>query len=106
MGKHPSDTDAIRKRSCQESAGIYLPQNQIQSFPDDLRRFEDESRAETWLVSQRWPSGVKCPRCHGENIARASRPMPYRCRVCRLQISVKSHSIMRASKSSGPPRFG
>ena len=100
MGTHPSDTDAIRRRPCQESAGIYLPQSQIQSFPDDLRRFEDESMAETWLVSQRWPNGVECPRCHGDNIAQPlhRRPMPYRCRHCRLQFSVRSQSAMQASK--------
>ena len=67
-----------------------------------LRRFNDDSAAEAWLVAQRWPDGVRCPKCDSDNIAEPPdrRPMPYRCRKCRTQFSVKSHSAMRASKHS------
>ena len=31
-----------------------------------LRRFENEELAEAWLVTRRWPSGVRCPRIAGQ----------------------------------------
>ena len=65
-----------------------------------LRRYENEELAEAWLIAQRWPNGVRCPKCDSDNIARPpdSKPMPYRCRSCRTQFSVSSHSVMRSSK--------
>ena len=65
-----------------------------------LRRFDDASVAEAWLTSQRWPEGVRCPDCGGANIAEpASRsPVPYRCRLCLAQFSIKSYCAMRGSK--------
>ena len=71
-----------------------------QALLDVLRRYENESLAEAWLIAQRWPNGVRCPKCDSDNIARPpdSKPMPYRCRSCRTQFSVSSHSVMRSSK--------
>ena len=65
-----------------------------------LRRYENESLAEAWLIAQRWPNGVRCPECGSDDIAEPPGriPMPYRCRSCRTQFSVKSHSVMRSSK--------
>ena len=69
---------------------------------DLLRRYENESLAEAWFVAQRWPNGIRCPKCDSDSIARPpdSKPMPYRCRSCRTQFSVKSHSALRSSKHS------
>ena len=71
-----------------------------QASLDLLRRYENESLAEAWLIAQRWPNGIRCPKCDSDNIARPpdTKPMPYRCRSCRTQFSVKSHSVMRSSK--------
>ena len=65
-----------------------------------LRRFENEELAEAWLVTRRWPSGVRCPVCDSGSVAMPAdrRPMPHRCRRCCTQFSVKSHCAMRASK--------
>ena len=73
-----------------------------QALLDLLRRYENESLAEAWLIAQRWPNGIRCPKCYSDNIARPpdSKPMPYRCRGCRTQFSVKSHSALRSSKHS------
>lgn len=69
---------------------------------DILQRYENESLAEAWLTARRWPNGITCPRCDSSNIARPPdrRPLPYRCRTCRTQFSVKSHSALRSSKHS------
>ena len=73
-----------------------------QTLLDILLRYGNESLAEAWLVAQRWPNGVHCPQCDSDNVARSpdSKPMPYRCRNCRTQFSVKSHSALRSSKHS------
>ena len=67
-----------------------------------LHRFEDENVAEDWLTDQRWPDGVRCPKCYSDDIAEPlhRRPMPYRCRDCRFQFSLRSQSAMQASKLS------
>ena len=67
-----------------------------------IQRYENESLAEAWLVAQRWPDGVHCPECDSDNIARPpdAKPMSYRCRACRTQFSVTSHSALRGSKHS------
>ena len=65
-----------------------------------LRRYENEELAEAWIIAQRWPNGVHCPECGSDDIAEPPDriPMPYRCRSCRTQFSVKSHSALKASK--------
>ena len=67
-----------------------------------LRRYENESLAEAWLIARRWPEGISCPKCDSDDIAQPPDriPMPYRCRPCRTQFSVKSHSALRSSKHS------
>ena len=73
-----------------------------QALLDALQRYENETIAEAWLVAQRWPNSIRCPKCNSYSIARPpnNKPMPYRCRTCRTQFSVKSHSALRGSKHS------
>ena len=70
------------------------------SLPELFAKFPDDDTAEAWFVEQRWPDGVHCVFCGSENVAeRASRkPQPYRCRSCRRNFSVKTGSLMHASK--------
>ena len=92
-GRHERPLPASTKEHSTSAERILL---------DILHRYENESLAEAWLVAQRWPDGVRCPRCDSDSIARPpdSKPMPYRCRACRTQFSVKSHSALRSSKHS------
>ena len=65
-----------------------------------LRRFQDETYAEAWITGHRWPGGVRCPMCDSSSVVEVEDrvPMPYRCRDCVLQFSVKSRSPMQGSK--------
>ena len=47
-----------------------------------------------------WPDGLECPFCGSHRIERKKngKPMPYRCRDCREQSSIKSATIMIDSK--------
>ena len=66
-----------------------------------VQEFGDETKAEAWLVSQRWPDGITCPYCNSEAVSprKTSRQTPqYRCRDCRKDFTVKTNSIMQDSK--------
>ena len=71
------------------------------SIIDVIRMFPDDDAAEKWFVEQRWPDGLRCPRCGSENVLDGSKhkTMPYRCRQkgCRKRFSVRTKSIMEAS---------
>ena len=70
--------------------GMTLPQL-FQMFPDD-------GTAEKWFEQCRWPNGVRCALCDGDNVHEAKHPtMPYRCRDCRRFFSVKQGTIMHRS---------
>jgi transposase-like protein len=75
-----------------ERKGISL-MNLFEMFPDD-------ATAEAWFVQSRWPDGIRCAQCHGENVSTESKhpQMPYHCRDCRKFFSAKTGTVMQSSK--------
>ncbi len=69
------------------------------SFVDAVKQFSDEEATEQWFIEQRWPQGVKCPKCGSHNVkARPTRkPQPFRCYACRKDFSVKTGTVMHGS---------
>lgn len=66
---------------------------------DLMRMFPDDETAEKWFEESRWPNGVRCAHCDGENVSEASHPtMPYWCKDCRKYFSVKHGTVMQSSK--------
>lgn len=67
---------------------------------DAVRKFDTEEKAEQWFIDQRWPDGIRCPRCDSDSIyhVKHRRPMPYQCRGCRRFFSTKTDTVMAASK--------
>ncbi len=65
-----------------------------------LKKFPTDKAAEKWFIKNRWPDGVRCPHCGGDNIKEnASHPtMPFRCNDCNKLFSVKTNSVMHSSK--------
>ena len=65
-----------------------------------MQKFKTDHDILAWFVAQRWPDGIRCPRCGGGNIAerKSQRPQPWRCRSCRYDFSVKSGTVMHSSK--------
>ena len=70
------------------------------TFAEFFRRFPDDTAAETWFESRRWPNGPQCPHCGSDRVTAVAsrRPMPYRCKDCRKHFSVMSHTVMHQSK--------
>ena len=69
------------------------------SFLEAMELFGDNVKAEQYFESQRWPDGVKCPFCAGENVyeRKNRKPQPYHCRACRKDFSAKTGTIMHSS---------
>ena len=70
------------------------------SLYEALQAFGDEQVAHDWLVSTRWPQGVRCAYCDSENVTprKTKRKTPqFRCRSCRKDFTVKTGSIMESS---------
>ena len=67
-----------------------------------FKMFPDDQSAEAWFVKRRWPDGISCPHCHGDNIQTnaAHKSMPFRCRArgCGKRFSVKTGTVMHSSK--------
>ena len=62
--------------------------------------FPTEETAEAWFVQQRWPNGIACPKCGSLSIVERKnrKPLPWRCKDCRKDFSVKTGSLMESSK--------
>ena len=69
------------------------------SLVEITRMFPDDAAAEQWFVEQRWPDGVRCPKCGSENVQErpTRKPQPYRCRSCRKDFSIKTDTLMHGS---------
>ena len=64
-----------------------------------LQMFPDDATAEKWFEDARWSGSVRCAHCDSERVKRAShKTMPYHCADCRRFFSVKTNSVMHASK--------
>jgi len=61
--------------------------------------FPDEASARTYLEARIWPTGVKCPDCHGDRITdRPARVGFYHCAACNFDFTVRTNTIFERSK--------
>ena len=71
------------------------------SLVDALNQFGNDEDAERWFISNRWPNGIACPFCGSlDDVAERKnrKPMPYNCKACRKDFSVKTNTVMHRSK--------
>ena len=71
------------------------------SLIEAMRRFGDDTEAEKWFVSRRWPNGMHCTGCDGTTITHrtSKRKTPqYHCTGCKANFTVKTDTIMHDSK--------
>ena len=63
------------------------------------RRHPDEGAARAWFKAISWPEGRFCPQCRGTGTyACPKQTMPYRCRTCRKRFSVRTGTVLQASR--------
>ena len=68
-----------------------------------MERFGTNEKAEQWLISCRWPDGMRCAYCEGDAISprKSGRLTPqYHCKTCGKNFTVKTGTIMHDSKLS------
>jgi len=59
------------------------------------RMFPDEAACKYYLMSQRWPSGVRCPRCGNDKVyAGKARPWTWECKKCGAGKSAYRFSVI------------
>ena len=69
------------------------------SLFDLANMFPDEDAARTWFEAIVWPDGRQCPYCAGTRTREAThKTMPYWCTPCRKYFSVRTNTVMAASK--------
>ena len=71
------------------------------SLIDFLKVASSDEAALEWMDRQRWPDGVRpCPDC--KSLATyhvvSEKPLPYRCRACKVYFSVRSGTVLERSK--------
>lgn len=69
---------------------------------DVFKMFPDDTAAENWFISIRWPDGIRCPSCGSSNVQTGTKhkTIPFRCRnykECGKKFSVKTGSLMEGS---------
>src|ERR1700677_3506734 len=73
-----------------------IPQTQL----DAIRYFADADKCHDFLVSMRWPNGVRCAHCKSENVGKLSISGTRRlwnCKACRKQFTAKVGTIFQDS---------
>jgi len=59
--------------------------------------FPDQEAARSYLESRRWPKGVKCPVCSGQNRITKRKDGFYRCNACKEDFTVRTGTIFERS---------
>ncbi len=68
-----------------------------ETLQEALVYFADQQTAHDFLVSLRWPNGVKCPRCHSKELSFVSTRRIWKCKKCKKNFSVKVGTVLEDS---------
>lgn len=80
-----------------------MSQNLIQfqkgmSLPEFMQCYGSEAQCEAAVFKLRWPEGFCCPECGGRRYSELKARHLYQCSRCRHQESLRSGTLMQASK--------
>ena len=70
------------------------------SIPEFYRRFPSEEACSSFIEQERWDGEPHCPRCGTLKVYRVTGVMGFKCSGCRKRFSVRTGTIMEASKVS------
>ena len=62
-----------------------------------IRHFSDPDACLNYLIPIRWPNGITCPHCGGQEHAFIASRRIWRCKGCKKQFSVKVGTVMEDS---------
>ena len=88
-----------RRKSGFSSLFDIIPFQKGLSLPAFLQAYGSEQQCERALFHARWPSGLACSACGGENFCRLrNRRAVYQCNRCKRQVSLLASTIFQATK--------
>ena len=70
---------------------------QLKTLLDAVNEFADLDKALDEAAESRWPNGVSCPRCGGENPSYLKTRRIWKCSKCRKQFSFKAGTVFEDS---------
>lgn len=74
--------------------------NYPQTLQQAMKYFADKDLALDFLVSLRWPNGVRCPHCDGAEHWFIRTRSIWRCKTCQRQFSARVGTILEDSALS------
>jgi transposase-like protein len=87
------------KRAEEGRPKVVLPKYTLDTFD---KRFPDDEACKQYVMEQRWPDGVKCPRCQNSNVYKLNfKPWHWQCRLCQkngYRFSITVAYLMLSSK--------
>ncbi|HEV3111053.1 MAG TPA: IS1595 family transposase [Candidatus Binataceae bacterium] len=87
------------KRAEEGRPKVVLPKYTLDTFD---KRFPDDEACKQYVMEQRWPDGVKCPRCQNSNVYKLNfKPWHWQCRLCQkngYRFSITTGTIFQDKK--------
>jgi hypothetical protein len=72
------------------------------TFTELLAMFPDEEACKTYLVSKRWPKGIRCPRCGNEKVFHVThRPFHWICKSGSETVNEQTGEVVTCHKRNG-----
>ena len=71
--------------------------NQPKTLQEAMIFFSDKQNAVDFVISLRWPEGVKCPHCQSTDLYYVKTRYIWQCKACKKQFSVKVGTIFEDS---------
>jgi len=84
---------------------LTMDAREIKSLEQARREFSTQHKCEVYLQRQRWPGGVKCPKCGTERHYWLKNQHLWECRACKYHFSVTAGTIFHRSKIKLPRWF-
>src|ERR1700687_3540732 len=72
------------------------------TFTELLAEFPNEEACKTYLVSKRWPNGIRCPRCDNEKVFHVThRPFHWICKSGSETVNEQTGEVVTCHKRNG-----
>lgn len=92
----------VDKRGCEKGEPKFVRQ---MTYADFDRLFPNEDACRTYVLTHRWPKGVRCPRCYNDHVYESkARPWHWQCMTCGpkprspYRFSLKTRTVFEETK--------
>ena len=89
----------MQDRTLHEAQGKERRRKRLDALESFARtkRLSDEAKTAAF-VALRWPTGVKCPKCHSPRVRRVPAPHEFWCGSGRHHFTVRTHTAMQGTR--------